>query len=139
MAALTSSTDCLVLKIEEYVDSNLDTTLFVLYDKNEETYLIRGKRSDINESEAISYSFKCYYPKELNDFISFIICPKSKLSYTLLNYYDLPCDEDNIDYNYLKNLDSDKLYEISGYDNQQYNKKKFLSILKFLKYVFNYY
>jgi hypothetical protein len=139
MATLTSSTDCLVLKIEEYVDSNLDTTLFVLYDKNEETYLIRGKRSDFNGKEAVSYSFNCYYTKELNDFISFIICPKSKLSYTLLNYHDLPCDEDNIDYNYLKNLDSDKLYEVAGYDNQQYNKKKFLSILKFLKYVFNFY
>jgi len=135
----TSSTDCLVLKIEEYVDNNLDTTLFVLYDKNEETYLIRGKRSDTNESEPISYSFNCYYSKELNDFISFIVCPESKLSYTLINYHDLPYDKKNIDYNYLKNLDNDRLYEIAGYDNQKYDKKKILNILKFLKYMFNYY
>ena len=139
MAGLTSSTDCLVLKIEEYVDNNLDTTLFVLYDKNEEKYLIRGKRSDINGRESISYSFNCYYSKELSDFISFIVCPKSKLSYTLINYDDLPLDYQEIDYNYLKNLDNDKLYEISGYDNQKYNKKQIISILKFLKYVFNYY
>lgn len=139
MATLTSSTDCLVLKIEEYVDSNLDTTLFVLYDKNEETYLIRGKRSDFNGKEAVSYSFNCYYSKELSDFISFIVCPKSKLSYTLLNYHDLPYDEENIDYNYLNNLDNDKLYEVAGYDNQKYNKKQIMSILKFLKYVFNFY
>jgi hypothetical protein len=139
MATLTSTTDCLILKIEEYVDNTLDTTLFVLYDKNEESYLIRGKRSDINENEAISYSFNCYYSKELSDFISFIVCPKSKLSYTLFNYHDLPLDHENIDYHYLKNLDNNKLYEIAGYDNQKYNKKQILSILKFLKYVFNYY
>jgi len=135
----TSSTDCLILKIEEYVDNNLDTTLFVLYDKNEETYLIRGKRSDTNESKSISYSFNCYYSKELNDFISFILCPESKLSYTLINYDDLPLDHENIDYHYLKNLDNNKLYEIVGYDNQEYDKKKILNILKFLKYMFNYY
>jgi hypothetical protein len=50
--------------------------------------------------------------KELNDFISFILCPESKLSYTLINYDDLPLDHENIDYHYLKNLDNNKLYEI---------------------------
>jgi len=139
MAALTSTTDCLILKIEEYVDNTLDTTLFVLYDKNEETYLIRGKRSDFNGKEAVSYSFNCYYSKELSDFISFVVCPKSKLSYTLFSYNDLPLDNEEIDYNYLNNLDNDKLYEVAGYDNQKYNKKQIVSILKFLKYVFNIY
>jgi hypothetical protein len=139
MTTLTSTTDCLILKIEEYVDNTLDTTLFVLYDKNEETYLIRGKRSDFNGKEAVSYSFNCYYSKELSDFISFIVCPKSKLSYTLFSYNDLPLDNEEIDYNYLNNLDNDKLYEVAGYDNQKYNKKQIVSILKFLKYVFNIY
>lgn len=139
MTTLSPTVDCLVLKIEEYVDHSLDMTLFVLYDKNEETYLIRGKRSDMDGNEPISYSFSCYYAKELNDFISFVICPGSKISYTLFNYDDLPSDHCSIDYNYLKELDNDKLYELSGYDNQKYNRKKLLSILKFLKYVFNYY
>lgn len=139
MTTLTSTTDCLILKIEEYVDNTLDTTLFVLYDKNEETYLIRGKRSDFNGKEAVSYSFNCYYSKELSDFISFIVCPKSKLSYTLFSYNDLPLDNEEIDYNYLNNLDNNKLYEVAGYDNQKYNKKQIVSILKFLKYVFNIY
>jgi len=139
MTTLTSTTDCLILKIEEYVDNTLDTTLFVLYDKNEETYLIRGKRSDFNGKEAVSYSFNCYYSKELSDFISFVVCPKSKLSYTLFSYSDLPLDNEEINYNYLNNLDNDKLYEVAGYDNQKYNKKQIVSILKFLKYVFNIY
>lgn len=139
MTTLSSATDCLVLKIEEYVDNTLDTRLFVLYDKNEETYLIRGKRSDINGNEPINYSFSCYYTKELSEFISFVLCPKSKISYTLFNYDDLPLDPCEIDYNYLKDLDDDKMYEIAGYDNQKNNKKKLFTILKFLKYVFNYY
>jgi hypothetical protein len=139
MTTLTSTTDCLIFKIEEYVDNTLDTTLFVLYDKNEETYLIIGKRSDFNGKEAVSYSFNCYYSKELSDFISFIVCPKSKLSYTLFSYNDLPLDNEEIDYNYLNNLDNNKLYEVAGYDNQKYNKKQIVSILKFLKYVFNIY
>ena len=39
------SKDCLVLKIEEYdIDNkNLDTTLFVIYDKKEHQFIIRGK------------------------------------------------------------------------------------------------
>jgi len=139
MTTLTSTTDCLILKIEEYVDNTLDTTLFVLYDKNEETYLIRGKRSDFNGKEAVSYSFNCYYSKELSDFISFVVCPKSKLSYTLFSYHDLPFDMCEIDYNYLNDLNSDNTYELAGYDNQKYNKKQIVSILKFLKYVFNIY
>ena len=142
METLTSSTDCLILKIEEYVNNNIDTTLFVLYDKNEEKYLIRGKRSDFNGKEAVSYSFNCYYSKELSDFISFIVCPKSKLSYTLFSYNDLSLDDDEIDYNYLNslnNLDNDKFYEIAGYDNQKCNKKQIVSMLNVLKYVFNFY
>ena len=41
------TTDCLVLKIEEYIDNELDTTLFLLYDNNQETYLVKGKRSNV--------------------------------------------------------------------------------------------
>jgi hypothetical protein len=133
------STDCLVLKIEEYVDNVLDNTLFVLYDKNEENYLIRGKRSSYNGIEPNCYSFSCNYTNEVNDFISLVICPKSKVSYTLLNYNDLPYSSDDIDYHYLIYSNDDKIHEITGYDNQRYNKKKFLRILRTLKYVFNYY
>jgi hypothetical protein len=136
---MTSYTDCLVLKIEEYVDNELDNTLFVLYDKNEETYLVRGKRSSINGKEPPVYSFNCDYSRDLNDFISVVICPKSKISYTLFNYSDLPYNSEDIDYEYLKCFDDDKTYEVTGYDNQKYNGKKILKLLRILQYVFNYY
>ena len=43
----TAVPDCLVLKIEEYDSETyeLDTTIFLLYDKKEHQYVIRGKRA----------------------------------------------------------------------------------------------
>ena len=134
------TTDCLVLKIEEYIDNELDTTLFLLYDNNQETYLVKGKRSNVfGKPETIPYSFYCNCASELVDFISFVICKKSKISYTLYNYDDLPYDSNDIDFEYLKELDGDKEYELAGYDNQKYNKKDILKFLRMLRNVFNYY
>jgi hypothetical protein len=136
----TVSTDCLVLKIEEHVDGELDTTLFILYDNNEETYLVRGKRSNVfGKPETVPYSFYCNYASDLTDFINFVICKKSRISYTLSNYDDLPNNVDEIDYQYLKELDGDIAYELAGYDNQKYNKKEILKLLRVLRNVFNYY
>jgi hypothetical protein len=132
--------DCLVLKIEEYTNNSLDTTLFILYDKNEEQYLIRGKRSDIlDKTVPISYAFSCKYASELFNFIDFLLCKKSKLNYTLYNYDNLPYIQSEIDYCYLKNLDGDVEYELSGYDNQKKSKKQIMKYLSILKNVFNYY
>lgn len=134
------STDCLVLKIEEHVDDELDTTLFVIYDNDEEVYLVRGKRSNVfGKPETIPYSFSCNYASELIDFVSFVVCKKSKISYTLYNYDDLPYDSNDIDFEYLKELDGDNAYELAGYDNQKYNKKEILKFLRMLRNVFNYY
>jgi len=134
------STDCLVLKIEEHVDGDLDTTLFILYDNAEESFLVRGKRSDVfGKPQSVPYSFYCKYASELIYFISFVICKKSKISYTLYNYDDLPNNSDDIDFEYLKKLDGDKAYELAGYDNQNFSKKQILQYLRMLRNVFNYY
>ena len=68
-----------------------------------------------------------------------LICKSSKLSFTLYNYNDLPCNSNEIDYEYLKNLDGDHSYELSGYDNERKNKKQIMKYLRILKNVFNYY
>ena len=136
----TASGDCLILKMQEYIDGELDTTLFILYDKNEEYYLVSGRRSAINEKpQSIPYSFQCEYASDLIDLISFVICKKSTISYTLYNYDDLPKDSSHIDYEYLKELDGKVEYELAGYDNQNYNKKELLKYLRMLRNVFNYY
>ena len=68
------STDCLVLKIQEYIDNELDTTLYILYDTNKESYLVRGSRNNVfGKPKPIPYSFSCNCASELIDFINFVI------------------------------------------------------------------
>jgi hypothetical protein len=136
----TTSTNCLVLKIEEYSDGDIDTTLFVLYDVNESQFLIFGKRSEVfGKPEPVPYSFKCNYAEDLADFISFAICKKNKWSYTLYNYDNLPENSDDITFEYLKEYDGDISYEISGYDNKNYSRNYLVKSLRMLRNVFNYY
>ena len=136
---MTENTDCLVLKIEEYdIDtSSLDTTLYVLYDKNEHHFVIRGQRFS-KVMDSCTYSFNCEFAKDLADFISFVICKINKWSYSLYNYDNLPQTSDEVTYDFFKRNDS-KVYELGGYDNQKFKRKKLLKTLRMLRNVFNYY
>jgi hypothetical protein len=137
---ITGFTDCLVLKIEELSDGELDTTLFILYDVNEKKFIVKGKRRDIfGKPLSVPYSFQCKCAEHLADFISFTICTKNKWSYSLYNYNDLPNHSDEITYEYLKDLDNDPSYEIAAYDNKNYCREYLVKSLKMLKNVFNYY
>jgi hypothetical protein len=79
----TTVTDCLVLKIEErdQVTEELDTTIYIIYDKRPHNYVVRGKRNDYKNIEACTYSFVCNYARDLVDFLSFIICKKNSSSF----------------------------------------------------------
>lgn len=131
--------DCLVLKIEEYdIDNgNLDTTLYIIYDKKEEKYVIRGKRYSEN-MESCTYSFNCEFTQELFDFITFVICKQNRWTYVLYNYDNLPATSDEITYEFLKS-DESKVYELGGYDRQKFKESELLSNLRMLRNVFNYY
>jgi hypothetical protein len=133
------TTDCLVLKIvEHYVDTkDLDTTLYVLYDKITHHFVIRGKRNS-EKMPSCTFSFNCEFAHELADFISFIICEKNQWTYVLYNYDNLPATSDEITYDFLTRNDS-KVYEIAGYDKQEYNRDYLLKNLRILRNVFNYY
>jgi len=134
------NSDCLIVKIEEKIDNDIDTTLFILYDKNEEYYLVSGKRSHINgKPEPTPYKFYCKHSHELIDFINIVISKHSKINYTLLSYPDLPNYSDEIDFNYLKKLDNNLAYELAGYDELNYRKKDIMKYLRIIKNVFNYY
>jgi hypothetical protein len=127
--------------MQECIDCEIDTTLFILYDKNENYYVVTGERSQVcGKPLPVSYKFYCKFPAQLFDFISIVICEKSKINYTLYNYNDLPEYSQNIDYQYLKKLlDNNSGYELAGYDNKNFNKEEILKYLNMLKNVFNYY
>jgi len=134
-----SSTDCLVLKIEEYdSDTNvLDATIYIIYDKQQHKYVVRGSRSH-KTIESCTYAFNCEYAHELFDFLTFVICKKNKWTYVLYNYDNLPATSDEITYDFFVKHDS-KVYELAGYDKLKFNKNKLLANLRILRNVFNYY
>jgi hypothetical protein len=136
---MSGPTDCLTLKIQEYdIDDNtLDTTLYIIYDKKEHHYVLRGKRNDKTlKSEA--FSFNCEFAHELIDFITFVICKKNNWSYILYNYDNLPATSDEITYDFMK-VNESVVYELGGYEKQKYNKTVVLKYLRILRNVFNNY
>ena len=136
-------TDTLVLKIVEHesLTNRLDTTLYIFYDQSTETYVIRGKRRETPLTKSCTFSFECNYAEDLADFIEFVIDvkdPSIELSYVLYNYDNLPLLSNDVTYEFLQQYD-DVVYEISGYDNQQYKRKKLLKYLRILRMIFNHY
>lgn len=133
------STDCLVLKIVEFDTEThkSDTELYVIYDKMQERFMIRGKRRDTRKITSAPYSFNCDTAANVYDFINLTICRYNLISYTLYNYDNLT--DDNT-FEFLHNC-NDPAYEIVGYDNIKLskNKKHILKVLRSLREVYNHY
>jgi len=129
-------TDCLVLRIDEFdCDSyKLDTSMYILYDVNEEVYVIRGKRPGAWET----YSFYCETMHDTMDFVRTVICKENLWSYTLYNCDNLALDSDDITFGELE-YSVRKETEVVGYDYQNYNKKTLKRMLRILRNVYNYY
>lgn len=136
----TIVTDCLVLKIEEHdTDTNeLDTTIYIIYDKREHNYVVRGQRCPLKYSHSCTFSFVCKDYRDLADFLSFVICKKNLWTYVLYNYDNLYYDSNDITYEFLNKYDS-SVYELTGYNNETYSRKNLCKILRMLRNVFNYY
>jgi len=129
-------TDCLVLRIDEfdYDTRELDTSIYILYDVNEEVYVIRGKRPNTWST----YSFYCDTMHDVKDFVSTVICKTNLWTYNLYSCDNLHLDSDDITFGSLENSVS-KENEIVGYDLKEYNKKFLKKMLRILRNVYNYY
>lgn len=132
--------DCLVLKFEE-IDENtnkVDTTVYVLYDKNEHHYVVRGQRRLTPRHNSCTYSFNCEYATDLVDFLQYIICKDNTVNETLFNYDNLPGNSNDITYEFLNNYCHTD-YELSGYDGQKLGRKRLLRNLRMLRNIYNFY
>jgi hypothetical protein len=141
MTEFTSITpDCLVFKLEEFdVDKKeIDTTLYILYDKRSHRYLVRGKRKWTPKHQSCAYSFECEFADDLADFIQYVVCPHNKVNEILYNYDNLHNNPNEITYEFLHDYDHSD-YEISGYNNKKLRRKRLLKNLRMLRNVFNYY
>ncbi len=130
--------DCLVFKYQEFdVDrKDIDTTLYVLYDTREDTYLIRGQRKWSPIHQSCTYSYECNSANYLADFIQYIICPHNKVNEILYNYDNLPEDPNEITFELLNEYDHSD-YEIAGYNNETLSKFRLLRNLRMLRNVSN--
>ena len=140
MMDTTTVSDCLVLKIEERdsTSGELDMTVYIIYDKKYRNYVVRGKRSVVNNTDACTYSFVCKDHIDLADFLSFVICKKNWWTYVLYNYDNLSYDSNDITYEFLKENESN-VYELTGYNYENYSRKRLCRTLRMLRNVFNYY
>lgn len=129
-------TDCLVLRIDEFDSTSykLDTSMYILYDTNEEMYVIRGKRPDTWET----YSFYCDTMHDTLDFVRTVICKGNLWSYSLYNFSNLSPDSDDITFGELEGHVR-RENEVVGYDYQKYDKNTLKRMLRILRNVYNYY
>ena len=132
--------DCLVLKIEEHdvETKELDTTLYILYDKKYHNYVIRGRRRVTPNHQSCEYSFVCEDVHKLHIFITFVISKKNLWTYVLYNYDNLPVESDEITFEFLYDYDHSD-YELAAYDKISYRKRELMDVLRMLRNVFNYY
>jgi len=132
--------DCLVFKFEE-IDCDayeVDTTVYVLYDKKEHQYVVRGQRRCCPKRNSCSYSFVCEFAHELADFLQYVMCKDNTVNEILYNYDNLPYDSNELTFEFLDNNDHTD-YEISGYNEQTFDRKRLLKNLRMLRNVSNNY
>jgi hypothetical protein len=132
--------DCLVFKFEEYdaVKKELDTTVYVFYDKREHHYVIRGQRKWTPSHQSCTYSFNCDYAKDVADFLQYLVCKDNTVNEILYNYDNLPSESANITFEFMNEYDH-RDYEISGYNRQKLGRKRLLKNLRMLRNIYNYY
>jgi len=132
--------DCLVLKFVEIEKDtgNIDTTVYVFYDKSTHKYVIRGRRRWTPHWHSCTYSFECEYAKDLVDFLQYIICNGNTVNETLFNYDNFPISSNDVTYEFLNDYDHSD-YELSGYDNQKLSRKRLLRNLRMLRNISNHF
>ena len=132
--------DCLVLKFEE-IDSDLeqlDQSVFIFYDQNIETYVVRGRRRWTPLIQSCTYSYECDNADDLADFLEYLFCKDNTVNEILYNYDNFPDNSNDITFEFLQEHEH-KDYEISGYNNQQHSVKRFKRLLRMIRKVGNYY
>jgi hypothetical protein len=132
--------DCLVLKIEERdcETLELDTTLYIFYDKKYHNYVIRGRRRVTPKYNSCEYSFVCEDLYDLVYFITFVIEKKNLWTYVVYNYDNFPIDSNEICFDFMSSNDHPD-YELGAYENEKYNSRRLMLNVRMLRNVFNFY
>jgi hypothetical protein len=129
----------LTLCVEERSDDNYDDVtnrLFVSYDVEQESYVVYGRRQS-STLEFEQFFFRADRSKDMYKFFKFVVGHKSKISYTLFNFNNMPFDLEGADYYFMEN-NMEIAYEIAAYDRMILKKKRFREMMHMLKKVYNF-
>lgn len=137
------STDCIVLRIDEYSHSDFDNlspvkSMYILYDVVYDSFVIRGKRGE-TYGNSCYYSFSCNKATPLVEMIRVAFDSTNRCNLTVLKYNDLPYDTEYISYDLLNRPRYNSSAFISGYENVNFEKFRIKKILKMLRHVLNEY
>ena len=137
---MSCAPDCLVLKIEEIErdTKKVDTNVYVLFDQQEQKYIVRGQRRWTPKYQSCTYSFDSEHMSDLIDFLQYIICRDNIVNEVLYNYDNLPHNSNEITYEFLHHYDHAD-YELSGYDNKKLSRRRLSNILRMLRTISNKY
>ena len=137
---LNNVTDCLVLKLEEFEHNtdNIDNTIYILYDTNKETYIVRGTRDGGVSNTQSDFSYECENVDSLIVFVRYAIGKHNKVSESLYNFPELYVESNNITFDYLcqRSRDSE---EISVYLISRIKKSRLKKMLTMIRDIGNYY
>ena len=133
-------TDCLVLKLEEFEfnTDNIDNTIYILYDTNKETYIVRGTRDGGVSNTQSDFSYECENVDSLIVFVRYAIGKHNRVNESLYNFPEMYVESNNITFDYLCER-SRESEEISGYIISRIKKSRLKKILTMLRDVGNYY
>jgi hypothetical protein len=112
--------------------------MYIIYDKKNHKYLIRGRRRITPTEQSCTYSYVCESAYDLSDFIEYLIGPHNKINEILYNYDNFPENPDEITFDFLNEYDHTD-YEISGYNDKKFERYRVLKNLRMLRNVYNYY
>ena len=132
-------TDCLVLKLEEFERNtdNIDNTIYILYDTNKETYIVRGTRNGLVNGPK-DFSYECENMDSLIVFVRYAIGKYNMVSESLYNFPEMYVESNNITFDYLCER-SRESEEISGYMITRIKKSRLKKMLIMLRDLGNYY
>jgi hypothetical protein len=122
----TEHNSCLVLCVEEYDNSSIDTRIFISYNDETESYIITGA------PYFQPFMFCAKKSSDVLDFLSLTLNTKSTFNYTLFNYNNLSYDISDITYQFMED-NIDRRYEIAAYDQVSYNKRIFRQLVRLTK------
>jgi hypothetical protein len=111
--------------------------IFLSYDVEQESYVVYG-RSHRTAIDSEPYFFRANKSVDMYKFVKFVIGKKTRCSYTLYNYNNMPFDLEGVDYFFMEE-NMDIRYELAAYDNVILTKVDFRKNLRMLKNVYNFY